>query len=73
MKKFRLKGIKAPGIVNLFGHGRVNLSEISDEKAEQLVKEGCPYLEKIPDAPAPKRDIEASPQGKVKPTKTDEA
>lgn len=64
MEKFRLKGIAAPGIVDMYKHGRVVLSEISDEKAEELIKDGCPYLEPVPDAPPPKRPIEADRLGK---------
>lgn len=48
MKNFQLKGICAPGRVNLPGHGTINLVDISDELAEKLYKEGLPYLEPIP-------------------------
>jgi len=56
MKRFRLKGIVPPGRVNLPKVGTVELASLSDEQAEKLWREGCPYLE-----PAPAR---SSPPGK---------
>ena len=45
-KLFILKGINPPGRVDIFKHGQVVLTEIDDEKALQLYREGnCPYLE----------------------------
>jgi hypothetical protein len=45
MERFRLKGIVSPGRVNLHGVGTVELASLSDEQAEKLWREGCPYLE----------------------------
>jgi len=43
---FTLKGILPPGRVDIYKHGVVTLTEIGDDKAMQLFKEGnCPYLE----------------------------
>lgn len=42
---FILKGINVPGRVDIFKHGLVTLTEIGDEKALQIYREGnCPYL-----------------------------
>ena len=44
-KLFVLKGIKEPGRVDLFKRGQVALSEIDDETALAIYKEGsCSYL-----------------------------
>ena len=48
MQKFRLKGIAHPGRVNLFRIGTVELANISDELAEQIWRDGCPFLEPEP-------------------------
>ncbi|KKU87400.1 MAG: hypothetical protein UY18_C0036G0003 [Microgenomates group bacterium GW2011_GWF2_47_9] len=48
MEKFRLKGILYPGRVDIHKRGIVVLGNISDDLAEQLWKEGCPYLEPTP-------------------------
>jgi len=44
MELFELKGIKSPGKVDLYKHGQVELETITDEFAEQLWKDGCPFL-----------------------------
>ena len=49
MKKFRLKGIAYPGRVDIYKRGIVVLGDISDELAEILFKEGCPFLEPTPE------------------------
>jgi hypothetical protein len=49
MERFRLKGIVSPGRVNLPKVGTVELASLSDEQAEKLWREGCPYLEPAPD------------------------
>lgn len=48
MERFRLKGIISPGRVNLPKVGTVELASLSDEQAEKLWREGCPYLEPLP-------------------------
>lgn len=49
MQKFRLKGIAHPGRVNLFRIGTVELANIADELAEQIWRDGCPFLEPEPE------------------------
>ena len=49
MDKYRLKGIRPPGRVNLPKLGTIRLSDISDELAEELYSNGCPYLEPVND------------------------
>lgn len=49
MEKFRLKGIDYPGLVDIYKRGQVRLGDISDELAEKLWREGCPYLEPTPE------------------------
>lgn len=49
MLKFRLKGITYPGRVDIYRRGIIVLGDISDELAEVLWKEGCPYLEPTPE------------------------
>ena len=62
MERFRLKGIVPPGRVNLPKVGTVELAFLSDEQAEKLWHEGCPYLE-----PAPARSLPS--EKKRKPSK----
>lgn len=45
MKKFRLKGIIAPGRIHHQKYGIINLYDVSDAIAEELWKEGVPYIE----------------------------
>ena len=45
MKLFKLNGLVSPGRVNLLKYGTVCLENISDQLAEQIWKDGCPYLE----------------------------
>jgi len=49
MKKFRLKGLVHPGRVNVLRFGTVELANVSDEIAEQIWKQGCPFLEPVPE------------------------
>ena len=49
MKRFKLIGIASPGRVNLMEVGTIELENISDEMAEKLYKDGCPYLEPTPE------------------------
>jgi hypothetical protein len=48
-KLFFLNGIASPGRVNLIGLGTVNLEDLSDDKALELYKKGCPYLAPTPE------------------------
>lgn len=47
MEKFKLKGIAHPGKVDIYKRGTVVLADISDELAQELFNEGCPYLEPV--------------------------
>lgn len=51
--KYRVIGIMEPGRVNVYLHGRfqdVNLCEQSDEILKVLHDDGCPYIQKTPEA-----------------------
>lgn len=45
---FILVGIEHPGVVNIYPHGTLVLSKISNELAKELYEKGCKYL-----APSP--------------------
>lgn len=47
MKKFKLVGIKHPGLVNLPKLGNVELANITDELARELYNKGLPYLRPV--------------------------
>jgi len=49
MQRFRLKNIQHPGRVHLYKRGEVNLADIDDNLAEELFKEGCPFIEPTPE------------------------
>jgi len=49
MERFRLKGIVHPGRVNLHRVGTVELAFLTDAEAEKLWREGCEYLEPVPE------------------------
>ena len=48
MKNFELVGIKSPGTVNLPNLGTIDLEKIDDKKAEQLWRQGLPFLKPTP-------------------------
>lgn len=41
---FELNGIKAPGKVDLYKIGVINLVDLSDDQAIEIYKQGCPFL-----------------------------
>lgn len=43
-KYFKVVGIARDGVVENAKHGTLNLGELSDQKALQLVREGFPYI-----------------------------
>ena len=45
MKLFNIIGIEHPGRVGIYKRGEVVLADIDDVTAEQLWREGLPYLE----------------------------
>lgn len=47
MKKFKLVGLKHPGLVNLPKIGTIKLANISDELAKQLYDKGLPFLKPV--------------------------
>ena len=49
MEKFKLKGIKPPGTIDLPERGTFDLEKIDDKLAEILYKEGLPFLEPTPE------------------------
>ena len=76
MNNFRLKGIVFPGRVHHQKYGLINLSDLSDTLAEEIWKDGCPYLEPTPEGrkemfPDEKEiSIEPLPAKRVKTLKT---
>lgn len=50
MLKYRLKGIKSPGTVDIHRLGKVNLEDLPESKLDELYNQGLPYLELTPEA-----------------------
>ena len=43
-KLFQLIGIDSPGRIEMYGFGRVNLSEASDETLQAMYAKGCHFI-----------------------------
>jgi hypothetical protein len=48
MKRYELYGIAHPGRIHFPGMGEIVLSELSDQKLEELYNKGCPYVKPTP-------------------------
>jgi hypothetical protein len=58
MQKFRLKGLRSPGQVNIYNpetqrSENIQLESIDDDRAQKLFDQGCPFIELVPEAKKP--------------------
>ena len=57
-RKWRIVGIKQPGLVDIFPFGEVRLYDLDDAMLEKIKNEtNCPYIQPEIDAPAPTKSI----------------
>lgn len=64
-RKYRVVGIKPPGDVDLWPIGVVRLYDCDDARLKEILDQtGTRFIERVPDAPAPTKEIKVAKSSK---------